>query len=110
MNDIELYGWIRVHINEDSALGPVLLGDDILANWTLFSIANDLIELIGLMCGEPIKNKIQEILPSISEVSIHINDRRQRHADIWLTINDEVYVNRNIFISPEVKEMIEVAV
>lgn len=114
-NSLILNGWSKVSGDEDAECGPVLLEGEILANWEKADLAGDLIELVRLLCGDGVYGIFYEIYDRIISASIHVKGPRQRKADIWITLNydddcfDGIYVKENVFVSPEVREMIEVA-
>jgi hypothetical protein len=115
--DLLMNGWKRVEDDEDAQGGPVVFGGDVLAHWIKGDLASDFIRLVGFLCGESIK----EIVSSLSlrgmiiEADIHVHGRRGRQGAIWLTVNyedgsfDGVYFKDEIYVSSDLKEMIEVA-
>jgi len=112
--DLMANGWERV---QGGAEGPVFDDDEILALWQEHDIAGDLIELVGLLFGVRAREVVSRIAlrGHLAAASVHVRGRRLRHADVWLTVTDEeevfqgIFVRRDAFVSPEVREMIEVA-
>jgi hypothetical protein len=125
-NNLILNGWRKPNSEWDGkgdeddsyeATGPILMGGDILASWEPPDMASDFLELIGILCGAKEKEIVGGIILAgrLLQAHVHATGRRQRQADIWITLNDEegcfdgIYVKENVFVSPEVREMIEVA-
>lgn len=114
MVDLVMHGWAE---EKDEIDGPAILDGDVLALWRKGDAASDLIEIMGLICGEAVRVVVSRLacFGRVVGAGIHVHGRRLRHADIWLTIIDEeevfqgVYVRRDAFVSPEVLEMVEVA-
>lgn len=116
--DLLMHGWKRAdNDDEDAAGGPVVFGGDVLAHWVKGDLASDFLHLVGLLCGDEVKETMSILSGQgrIFEADIHVHGRRGRQGSIWLTMNHEdgsfdgVYVKEEIYVSPDLKEMIEVA-
>jgi len=114
--DLISMGWEKAQM-QDEICGPSILDGDVLALWQEYDMAGDFIELVGLLLGVRVRETISSLAlrGMVASASVHVNGRRLRRADVWVTVTDDqevfqgIFVRRDVFVSPEVLEMIQVA-